>query len=94
MCVVEVDDDELLFDNTYIAVRINTAKVAAYSVTLEAMKWPPTPLLLLRRMETILMVQPSFVTSMLRGLRAGYAGFGFGALFAFCCGVPLSVPAV
>ena len=59
MCVVEVDDDELLFDNTYIAVRINTATVAAYMVTREVVKWPPTPLLsllLLRRMETIAMV--------------------------------------
>ena len=56
MCVV-VDDDELLFENRYIAVRINTATVAAYRVTREVVKWPPTPLLLLlRRMETIAMV--------------------------------------
>jgi hypothetical protein len=60
MCVV-VTDDELLFENKYIAVRINTATVAAYRVTREVEKWPPTPLLLLllRRMETILMVQIS-----------------------------------
>jgi hypothetical protein len=58
MCVVVVDDDELLFENKYNAVRINTATVAAYRVTREVEKWPPTPLLLLlllRRMETILM---------------------------------------